>query len=174
MNLKKRLFNLLVFLIAATTALTIGKVSWQLHYLLGGLFRIEVSSYVLQFVIIFLVSVVCLLLVRKLELSKRIIFLVVLVFMVFSVLYSRYLFYYYHDHPDFGDIQNVPECMKESNFESYWEYLNRGCHLTLLELVLSQMYKAVCWLLGFFGVDFLLRRLKRKETTIELIDENEE
>lgn len=174
MNLKKRLFNLLVFLIAVTTALTIGKFSWELHYLFWGLFRIEVSSYVLQFVIIFLVSVACLLLVRKLELSKRIIFLVVLVFMVFSVLYSRHLFYYYHDHPDFGDIQNVPECMKESNFESYWEYLNRGCHLTLWELVLSQMYKASCWLLGFFGVDFLLRRLKRKEKTIELIDENEE
>lgn len=174
MNLKKRLFNLLVFLIAATTALTIGKISWELHYLLENLLRIEVSSYALQFVIIFLVSLVCLLLVRKLELSKRIIFFVILVFMVFSVLYSRHLFYYYHDHPDFGDIQNMPECMKESNFESYWEYLTRGCHLTLAELVLSQIYKAACWLLGFFGVDFLLRRLKRKDATIELIDENEE
>ncbi|MNU65871.1 hypothetical protein D3C71_551730 [compost metagenome] len=174
MPLKKRLFNLLLFLIAAITALKIGKISWKLHYFLEELFRIEVNSYVLQFVIIFLISVLCLLLVRKLALSKRIIFLIVLVFVVFSVLYSRHQFYVYHDHPDFGDMKNVPECMKESNFDSYWEYLNRGCHLTLWEFSRSQVYKSGCWLLGFFGVDFLIRRLKRKEGNVELIDENEE
>ncbi len=174
MTLQKRLFNLLLFVIAAVTALTIGKISWKLHYFLEELFQIDVNSYVLQFVIIFLVAVVCLLLVRKLGLSKRIIFLVILVFTVFAVLYSRHQFYVYHDHPDFGDMKNVPECLKESNFDSYWEYLNRGCHLTLWELVRSQTYKAACWLLGFFGVDFLIRRLKRKERTVDLIDENEE
>lgn len=174
MTLKKRALNILLFAIAATTGLMLGKTASILAYILSDLFSTHVDSYVVQLVLLVLIASLCRLLVHRLVLSKKIIILLILVFLVFSVLHSRYQFYYYHDHPDFGDMKNVPECIKESNYATFWEYLNKTCHLTIWELVRSLSYKTGCWLVGFFGSGFIISRMERKKSHAELIDEPEE
>ena len=108
----------------------------------------------------------------RFDLKKRVIAVIVLLFAGISLLRMRYLFYENHDHADYSEIENLPECMKESNYETFWEYLNEGCHLTLGELTRVICYKSAVWIGVFFLVYFLVRRMRRskKQVNAQLID----
>lgn len=172
--LQKRALNVLLFVIAAVTGLMVTKMGSLLSHLLEDLFSVNLKSFAIQVVLITLVALLCRIVVNRAGLSKKMIILLILVFLVFSVIYTRYQFYFYQSHPDFGDMKNVPECMKESNYASFWDYLNKGCDLTLWNFVRLLAFKAGCWPLGFFGSGFKNPPAKRKKENPELIDEPEE
>lgn len=174
MTLRKRVLNVVLFVIAAVTALTVGNAGNYLSGVLSRLLSLDIKPYTVQLFYILLIALACRIVVNRFELSKKIIILLILVFLVFSVLYTRYQFYDYQAHPDFGDMKNVPECMKESNYATFWEYLNNSCHLTLQEYARLLSYKTLAWLLGFFGSGFGTQRARRKKSHAELIDEPEE
>jgi hypothetical protein len=178
MKLQKMLLTTSLVLIAALLGFTVGEISTVFSKWISHVCSIWIRSYSIQFYLYSAVSLITLGLVRKFQLKKRVIILMLLVFVGFNVLQSRNQFYRYHANRELsiGDMQNVPECMIEANYDSFWEYLNEGCHLSVSDLIQSNVYKCLFWIVPFFLGDYLIRlfqKLNRKKTTTELIDSDE-
>lgn len=172
MNPKRILTYSGLFAIPIVVALTHGKTSTTLFFFFLRKFNFSFfSSFLIQFFIIGIAAIMCAILVIRFDLKKRIIAVIVLLFAGISLLRMRYLFYENHAHADYSEIENLPECMKESNYDTFWEYLNQGCHLTLGELTRVISYKSAMWIGVFFLVHFLVSRIRRsKEVNAQLID----
>lgn len=173
MNPKRILTYAALFSIPVFVALTHGKMSTALFFFLLRTFNLSLfTSYQIQFVIIGIAAILCAFLIMRFALKKWCIAIIVLLFAGISLLRMRYLFYENHDHADYSEIKNLPDCMKESNYDTFWEYLNQGCHLTLGELIRAICYKSAIWIGVFFLIYFLaywIRRSKKKANA-QLID----
>ncbi|AEA45239.1 hypothetical protein [Fluviicola taffensis] len=178
MKLNKILPIVILIIIAVLSAFYVGEISLGLSKLIEKLLNIWIRSYSIQFFLFVIASLVSLLFVRKFNLKKRVIILIVLVFVVFNVLQTRNQFYLYQVNRELsiGDMQNVPECMIEANYETFWEYLNEGCHLTVSDMIRSIFYKCLFWIIPFLVGDYLIRlfhKINRKKAKTELIDRDE-
>ncbi len=132
---------------------------------------LELTSTPYQYFIISIAGLSVAFIVYRNKFNHFTIFPAVALFVGTALFKVRLQFYHYHDYPDYGDMKNVPECLKEENFNSFWEYLTQGCHLTLKGLTLSQTYKSLCWIVVFYFVLFLLNKWnKRRNPNQQLID----
>lgn len=60
---------------------------------------------------------------------------------------------------------HIPDCEKESNFDSFWDYIQHGCHITVDDFVGSLLIKvlifAITLLIGRTALLLLIGKRKR-------------
>ncbi len=73
--------------------------------------------------------------------------------------------------------QTLPDCMKETNFESLWHYMSNGCHFTTEEfigrIVDRILILTIAILLGRILIN-IIRKKNKKRTDPSIIDTIEE
>lgn len=66
---------------------------------------------------------------------------------------------------------HIPECEKESNFESFWDYIQNGCHIRINDFLGSQLNNVLILTIAILlsrtlSIIILVKRNKRKNNSI--------
>lgn len=174
MSLKRIGANISVLLIPVLVVLFYGRISMKIALFFRITFSFHISSFLVQMLIVGIAAVLVVLLVIRFGLKRRILVWIVLIFTSVLLVNMRHEFYENHDHPNESQMIYLAECEQETKYDTFWEYLTQGCHVTLKELIVVLCYKNATWIGVFFLTDFIIRgvrRSKNKKKKSQLIDE---
>lgn len=134
----------------------------------------RINSNHLRYVFNALIGLIIGVIIFKKEIKLSIIPILILLFTSSAILWNINRFNSHKRDLESKAIEyplHIPECEKESNFESFWDYIQNGCHITVDDFVGSLLNKVLILTIAILlsrtiSSIIIVKRNKRKDKSI--------
>ena len=178
-NLKKTFIYIILAVIPILTIWSIPHITNVLDDLIRYFFSMDfvlgISRYRLSFVTYFIFAFCSGYIIWKYKINLKYLLISILSLVLTFLLRGRSSFYWYKARPELNldAPSSTPECMFESNYLTYWDYLSNGCHITTSDLIRGLIDRTTFWIIVVLIVKLMFevaqnRRDIRRHT--ELLD----